>query len=266
MTDERTRDWFPPAEASSPLAANPMKAAQQAMRPPLPKRFYETASVEERDGAFRLLLDGRAARTPARNPLAVPTRALAEALAEEWQRQGAAIDPAAMPLTRIVNSALDGVAREREGVVADMAKYAGSDLVCYRADGPETLVAEQARAWDPILAWAREALGARFVLSQGVMHVAQPEAAVEAVRARLAAEASPFRLAALHVMTTLTGSVLIALAQAAGIVGAAEAFASAHVDERHQERRWGEDEEALARRAARKADFLAAARVYALSG
>ena len=266
MTDDRTRDWFPPAEASSPLAQNPMKAAQRAMRPPLPKRFYETAAVEERDGAHHLLLDGRAARTPARNPLAVPTRALAEALAAEWQGQGAEIDPAAMPLTRIVNSAIDGVARERAAVIADMAKYAGSDLVCYRAGEPETLVAEQARAWDPVLAWAREELGARFVLSEGVMHVAQPEAAVAAVRARLETVGSPLRLAALHVMTTITGSVLIALAQAAGVLEAGQAFAAAHVDERHQESRWGEDEEALRRRAAREAEFLAAARVYALAG
>jgi chaperone required for assembly of F1-ATPase len=243
-----------------------MKAAQAAMRPPLPKRFYDTASVEERDGAFRLLLDGRPARTPAKNPLAVPTRALAEALAAEWQGQGAEIDPAAMPLTRIVNSAVDGVVREREAVIADMAKYAGSDLVCYRAGEPETLVAAQGRAWDPVLAWARDAMGARFVLSEGVMHVAQPDAAVAAVRARLERETSPFRLAALHVMTTLAGSVLIALAQAAGVLDAREAFAAAHVDERHQESRWGEDEEALRRRAAREAEFLAAARVYALSG
>ncbi|HEX8165703.1 MAG TPA: ATP12 family protein [Beijerinckiaceae bacterium] len=262
MTDDRTRDWFPPEGE----AVNPMKAAQAAMRPPLPKRFYETAAVEERDGAFRLVLDGRPARTPAKNPLGVPTRALAEALAAEWQGQGAAINPAAMPLTRIVNSAIDGVARERDAVIADIAKYAGSDLVCYRAGEPQKLVAEQARAWDPILAWAREALGARFVLSEGVMHVAQPEMAVAAVRARLETVDSPFRLAALHVMTTLTGSVLITLAHATGLLDAGEAWAAAHVDERYQESRWGEDEEALARRAAREADFLAAARVYALAG
>jgi chaperone required for assembly of F1-ATPase len=262
MTDDRTRDWFPLADD----AQNPMKAAQRAMRPPLPKRFYETASVEERDGAHHLLLDGRAARTPARNPLAVPTRALAEVLAAEWQGQGAEIDPAAMPLTRIVNSAIDGVAREREAVIADLAKYAGSDLVCYRAGEPETLVAAQGRAWDPVLAWARGELGARFVLSEGVMHVAQPEAAVAAVRARLETVGSPLRLAALHVMTTITGSVLIALAQAAGVLDAREAFAAAHVDERHQESRWGEDEEALRRRAAREAEFLTAATVYALAG
>jgi chaperone required for assembly of F1-ATPase len=220
----------------------------------------------ERDGAFELVLDGRPARTPAKNPVAVPTRALGEALAAEWQAQAATIDPRAMPLTRIVNSAIDGVAPRRAAVAADIAAYAGADLVCYRAGEPERLVAEQARAFDPILAWAREALGAQFVLSEGVMHVAQPEAALAAVRARVEAIGSPFRLAALHVMTTLTGSVLIALAHTEGVIDAGAAWAAAHVDERFQESRWGEDEEAMRRRAAREAEFRAAATIYALSG
>lgn len=253
--------WFP--EPDEPR--NPMKAAQAAMRPPLPKRFYKQAAVEERDGAFRLVLDGRPARTPAKHALAAPTRALAEALAAEWNAVGAEIDPAAMPLTRIANSAIDGVAPRREAVIADLAKYAGSDLVFYRAGEPERLVAAQAAAWDPILAWAREALGARFVLGEGVMHVAQPEAALAAVGDRLEAIASPFRLAALHVMTTLTGSLLIALAHADGLLDADAAWTAAHVDERHQESLWGEDEEALARRAAREAEFRAASTVYALA-
>ncbi len=171
-----------------------------------------------------------------------------------------------MPLTRIVNSAIDGVAPRRAAVAADIAAYAGADLVCYRAGEPERLVTEQARAFDPILAWAREALGAQFVLSEGLMHVAQPEAALAAVRARVEAIGSPFRLAALHVMTTLTGSVLIALAHAEGVIDAGEAWAAAHVDERFQESRWGEDEEAMRRRAAREAEFRAAATIYALSG
>jgi chaperone required for assembly of F1-ATPase len=261
MKDDPT-GCFPESEEPR----NPMKAAQAAMRPPLPKRFYKAAAVEERDGAFHLLLDGRPARTPGRNAIAAPRRALGEALAQEWDRQGAEIDPASMPLTRIVNSAIDGVGPRREAVIADMAKYAGSDLVCYRAGEPERLVAAQAEAWDPILAWAYEALGAQFFLSEGVVHVAQPEAAVAAVRARLEAIASPFRLAALHVMTTLTGSVLIALAHAAGRLDADAAWAAAHVDERHQESLWGEDEEALRRREAREAEFRAASTIYALAG
>jgi chaperone required for assembly of F1-ATPase len=235
------------------------------MRPAPPKRFYEQAGVEERDGSFVLALDGRPARTPARQPLALPTRALGEALAEEWQAQGDVIDPAVMPLTRLANSAIDGVASNPAGVVEDLAKYARSDLTFYRAAEPDRLVAEQAAAWGPILAWAYEALGARFILSEGVMFVAQPEASIAAIRARLEEITSPFRLAALHVMTTLTGSVLIALAHALGCLSAEEAWAAAHVDEHFQERVWGEDEEAMQRRARRKADFLAASRFYALS-
>jgi chaperone required for assembly of F1-ATPase len=263
MQDDSSRDWFPGAD---PEPRNPMKAAQQAMRPEPPKRFFETAGIEAQGGAFVLTLDGRLARTPARNPVAVPTRALGEALAAEWQAQETVIDPAAMPLTRLVNSAIDAVSASMAEVAEDIVKYVGSDLIVYRAGEPDRLVAEQASAWDPILAWAYDEFGARFLLSEGVTFVAQPEAAVSALRARIAAETSPFRLAALHVMTTLTGSALIALAHAAGRLTAAEAWAAAHVDEHFQERIWGEDEEAMQRRARREAEFLAASRVYGLSG
>ena len=262
MNDDFTRDWFPGSEEPR----DPMRAARQAMRPAPLKRFYEHAGVEERDGAFVLVLDGRPARTPARNLIAAPTHALGDALAEEWQAQEAEIDPARMPMTRLVNSAIDAVAPNPAAVADDLVKYARSDLTCYRAGEPDRLVTEQAAAWDPILAFAHETLGARFMLSQGVTFVTQPEAAVAAVRARVEAEGSPFRLAALHVMTTLTGSVLIALAHASGRLGREEAWAAAHVDETFQERVWGEDEEAMQRRAGRRADFEAAARVYALSG
>ena len=261
MSSTPSQSWFPAPEEP----ANPMKAAQQTMRAPLPKRFYETAGVEERDGGFALVLDGRPARTPAANPLAAPTRALAEAIAGEWQAQGPEIDPRRMPLTRIANSAIDGVASQREAVVDGIVHYAGSDLVCYRAGEPERLAAAQGAAWDPVLAWAREALGARFLLSEGVMHVEQPETARAAVRARVERVASPFALAALHIMTTLTGSVLIALAQVEGALSVEQAWAAAHVDEHFQESVWGEDAEAMARRSAREADFRAASRVYASS-
>lgn len=254
-------DWFPDADG---VGADPMRAAQAAMRPPLPKRFFQQAAAEERDGAFALLLDGKPARTPARQPLAVPTRALAEALAAEWAGQGSVIDPRAMPLTCLVNSAIDGVSPQRDAVRGDLLRYARSDLVCYRAAEPERLVAVQSEAWDPILAWVREATGARFVLREGITPIEQPEAAVEAVRIRLAAIASPFRLAALHAMTTLTGSVLTALAHAEGRLNAEEAWAVAHVDETFQESIWGEDEEAMARRGARRAEFEAASRLFAL--
>ena len=260
MQDDIIRD-----ESAGAEPRDPRKAAQGAMRPAPAKRFFETAASEERDGVFVLTLDGRPARTPARRPVAVPTRALGDALAAEWQAQETVIDPAAMPVTRLVNSAIDGVADGMQEVAEDIVRYAGSDLVVYRAGEPERLAAEQAASWDPILAWADDALGARLTLGEGITFVAQPEAALSALRARVAQETSPFGLAALHVMTTLTGSALIALAHAEGRLTAAEAWAAAHVDERFQERVWGEDEAALQRRAAREADFRAASRVYALA-
>lgn len=242
-----------------------MRAAQAGMKPSLPKRFYKEAGVAEKDGSFFLTLDGRTARTPGRQPLAVPARDLAEALAEEWAGQGDEINPATMPLTRIVNSAIDGVAARQAEVVDDLVRYAGSDLICYRAGEPERLALAQAETWDPILGWVRDTHCARFALSEGVMHVAQPDDALAAVRKAVEQDRSPFAIAALHVMTTLSGSVLITLAHAAGEIDAETAWDAAHVDESFQERIWGEDYEAMERRKIRKADFMAASRVYRLA-
>ena len=233
-------------------------------KPALPKRFYAAAGVEQRDGAFALVLDGRPARSPGKRPLALPNRALAEAVAAEWAAQVDVIDPATMPMTRIANSAIDGVAETMPDVRDDLARYAASDLVCYRAGEPDKLVALQAEAWDPVLAWVREAHGAQFVMSVGVVFVQQPEPALARMRAALEAETSPFVLAGLHVMTTLTGSVLIALMQAAGALDPAAAWRAAHVDEVHQESQWGQDYEAAQRRDRREAEFQAAARFVAL--
>jgi chaperone required for assembly of F1-ATPase len=202
-------------------------------------------------------------RTPAKQELAVPTRALAEALAVEWEAQGERIDPATMPLTRLVNSVLDGVTGREAEVRGDVAKYAASDLLCYRAEGPAELVRRQAEAWDPVLAWAREALGARLVLGEGVVPVAQPSAATAAVEGALA-ELDAFSLAAHYVMTTLTGSALLALAHARGRLTAEEAWAAAHVDEDWQISQWGEDAEAKARRDRRWAEMQAASRLLEL--
>lgn len=234
---------------------------------PKPKRFYRAASAEPAgDGTFVLQLDGRPARTPARAPLALPTVALGEAVAVEWRAQGEQIDPATMPLTRLANTAIDGIAREIDAVRADLARYAGSDLVVYRAGAPDRLVSQQAAAWDPVLDWAQSALGARFVLSEGVMFVEQPESSLERVRERLAREGSPFRLGALHVMTTLTGSLLLALMHAGGALSSDAAWAAAHVDELFQESQWGQDAEAAARRDARRSEFEAASRLLELAG
>jgi len=242
-----------------------MRAAQAGMKPALPKRFYKEAGVEERDGRFLLTLDGRTAKTPNKQNLAVPSRALAEALAEEWQSQGGEIDPSTMPMTRIVNSAIDGVAPRQAEVVDDLVRYAGSDLVYYRAAEPERLAHAQDAAWSPVLDWAKDAHGARFVLGEGVMHVAQPEEAIAAIRRAIERNESPFALAALHVMTTLSGSVLIALAHAAQRLDADAAWAAAHVDELYQESVWGEDYEAMERRRRREAEFKAASRIFRLT-
>src|SRR5437762_1836297 len=141
-----------------------MEAARRGMRPALPKRFYKGAGVEEKDGGFALLLDGKTARTPARKPLTLPTRALAEAIAAEWAAQASEIDPAKMPLSRLANLAIDRVAEEAAPIREEIVRYASSDHVLYRAGEPEGLVALQAEHWDPILEWAHRALGASFIL------------------------------------------------------------------------------------------------------
>ena len=175
------------------------------------------------------------------------------------------IDPAGMPMTRLVNSALDGVAQDMASVKAEIVKYAGSDLLCYRAGEPASLVETQARFWDPILTWAQEELGARFICAEGVMFAEQPATSLAAIERVVAQVSSPLALAALNVMTTITGSALLALAVAKGRLDAAQAWEAAHVDEDHQMRTWGEDAEALARRARRWREMDAAALVLALS-
>lgn len=243
----------------------PMQAAQRLMRPELPKRFYKEAGVVEREGGFHVALDGRTAKTPARNALAVPTAALAQALAQEWDAQSERIDPAAMPLTRIVNSALDGVAGEMTAVRGEIVKYAGSDLLCYRAEGPERLVQRQTGVWDPILAWAGETIGLKLRLAEGVMFLNQPEESLAALDRALAG-LDAFRLAALHVMTTLSGSAVLAVAVAHGRLSVEEAWGAAHLDEDWNIEQWGADEEAMDRRARRFTEMRAAAKVYALAG
>ena len=240
---------------------DPVKAARDPARP-LPKRFYKAATVGGVDDGFEVLLDGRPVNTPARRRVRVPARAIAEALAAEWAAQGEIIDPATMPLTRLVNTALDGVAEQMTAVEAELVKYAASELVCYRAGEPEGLVAAQSAAWDPVVAFARDRLGARLALAEGVMFVAQSEAALAALalatRSRVGeGAAAAFRLAALYELTTLTGSLALALASGEMTVDAA--WAAAHVDEDFQMRTWGADAEALARRERRFTDMRAAA-------
>jgi chaperone required for assembly of F1-ATPase len=237
---------------------DPVKRAQIQMRQPLPKRFYSEAAVAPVEGGFGVHLDGRPIRTPGKGPVALATEAAARLVADEFAAQKAEIDPVTMPVTRLVNSAIDGVARDPEAVADDIRRYASSDLLCYRADGPAGLVALQSRAWDPVLDWARRRLGARLFLAEGVIHVEQPPEALAAIGIHVARDLDPFRLASLHVMTTLTGSALLALAVEAREIDLDRAWAAAHVDEDWTIAQWGEDAEAAAARANRRRDMAAA--------
>ena len=247
--------------------------AAAALRPAPLKRFYKSVTVAPgpAQGAgglptgFGVLLDNKPLRTPAKAKLTVPTRALAEAVAAEWEAQGEHVDGAAMPMTRLVNSAIDGVATRLADVRADIVAFAASDLVCYRAEEPGPLVQRQRQHWDPVIVWAREALGARLEVAAGLMPVTQPQQARASIVSALEG-LDAFRLAALHVMTTLTGSALLALAHAGGALTAEAAWAAAHVDEDFQISQWGEDAEAAARRSRRWAEMQAASRMLELLG
>jgi chaperone required for assembly of F1-ATPase len=259
------RDIFEDIFENQPL--DPTESARRSMRPNLRARFYKEASVGEAADGFAVLLDGRPVRTPARRPLAAPVRALALALAAEWDAQQDKVDPAVMPLTRLANSIIDGVAPSPGPVADEIEQYLRSDLLLYRAAEPAGLVEAQRRHWNPVLDWARDSLGARFVLAEGVIHVAQPEAAVAAAAAAIpkgADIAEALRLGALSVVTTLTGSALLALALAAGRLSTDDAWAAAHVDEDWNMSFWGRDELALQRRNYRFAEMAAAAMVLAL--
>jgi chaperone required for assembly of F1-ATPase len=253
------RDMFEEIFANRPL--DPVEAARRAVRPQLRRRFYKQAIAGEGAGTHPILLDGRPVHTPARNALAAPSRALADAIAAEWEAQKDCIDPAGMPLTRLANTIIDGVSAAPGRVADEIEKYLGFDLLLYRAEQPEGLAQRQALLWDPVLAWARDALGARFVLSEGVVFVQQPEQALAAARAAIPAD--PWRLGAVHAITTLTGSALLALAVLRARLSAEAAWTAAHVDEDWQMERWGKDALALERRAFRFAEMQAAATVLA---
>lgn len=232
------------------------------------KRFYRAVAVASRSGALgaaghEILLDSRPVRTPAKAPLALPTAALAERIAAEWDAQDKDIRPETMPLTQLANTAIDRVPRRRAEVVGEIAGYAGTDLVCYRASLPVELAARQGAAWQPLLDWIEARQGARLEIVEGLLPKPQPEPALAAIRAAVGAY-DDFLLAALYLVTASAGSVVIALALAEGEIDPDEAFAAAHVDELFQAERWGEDAEAASRRAKIQADFRAAADFIAL--
>lgn len=248
------RELFDEVAGKSPL--DPQEAVRRGTRAPQRKRFYTGVDVTGVEGGFAVTLDGRPIRTPSGRIVAVPVRAIAEAMVGEWQAQGETIDPLTMPMTRFANSVVDAVVDRVELVRGDVAKYFQSDLLFYRAGHPQALVEREAAHWDPVLFWAAQALGAHFILAEGIMHVNQPEAAVAAATGALPRD--PWPVAALHVVTTLTGSALLALALLEGARDAGQVWAAAHVDEDWNAELWGVDEEVSARRAARRVDFEAA--------
>ncbi len=227
------------------------------------RRFYAEAAVRSHGDAHAILLDGRPVKTPAKAPLAVPARALADAIAAEWNAQGAKIEPRTMPLTGLAHAAIDRVAPDPGAFAAGLARYGENDLLCYRADAPAALVRRQAEAWDPLLAWARRRFDVDLTVTAGVIHRAQPAITVERL-ARAVTAHDAFTLAALSPLVTIAGSLVIALALAEGAISFDEAWRAATIDESWQAEQWGEDAEAAAALANRRAEFEAAYRFLTL--
>ncbi len=227
------------------------------------RRFWTEARVEPHEAGFTVRLDGRPVKTPGKTELAVPTQALADEIAREWDAQEGTIDPRTMPFTRAANSAIEKVAPQRAEVADMLAGYGDSDLTCYRADSPEGLVARQAEAWDPLLDWAEATFGARLIPVEGVMHQPQSAAALD----RLAAEVramTHWELTGFHDLVALSGSLVIGLAAARDAWTPEDLWQRSRVDETWQEEQWGEDAEAAAMAAAKRQDFLQAHRFLKL--
>ncbi len=218
---------------------------------PLPKKFYKLATVTDE---LSIALDGRGVKTPMKAKLVLPSSALAEAIAAEWNAQIEFINPAAMPLTKLANTAIDRAGLERKFVAGQVVEFAGSDMVCYRAEAPENLVALQQAAWDPIVAWASAAMDAKVTFVSGIIHQKQDGATIAKVEAHVAS-LSNFELTVAHNLTTLTGSALLGLMLTAGAISAEQGWEAAHVEEDFQIATWGQDDEANARRAFRRIDF-----------
>jgi chaperone required for assembly of F1-ATPase len=227
------------------------------------KRVYKKVTAGPVEGGWGVALDGRPMRTPGKNPLVLPTEALAAAVAAEWDAQHDEIRPAAMPLTRLAATAIDRTAPLRRQVIEEVANYAGTDLVCYRADHPPALAARQQAAWQPLIDWTTSRYDAALAVTSGVIPTRQSPGALKAFAAAVAAQ-DDFRLTGLHALTASCGSLVIALAVLEGRLGADEAFAASQLDEMFQIEAWGEDAEAAARRKALAADIAAASRFIQL--
>lgn len=232
------------------------------------KRFYKETTVDAGDGGgHRVLLDGKPMRTPAKSVLVVPTLALAEAIAEEWRDvpEKAEINVSHLPLTRLAATGLDRVTIQRQRVIDDTAKYAGSDMLCYRASEPASLVKRQFETWQPLLDWAAERYGARLLVANGVAFVDQPADALTRLREAVASHGD-LALSALYNLTHMAGSLIVALAVAERRLSSPDAFAAAQLDELYQIERWGEDPIAAKRHEGIRHDIDASTRFLALLG
>jgi chaperone required for assembly of F1-ATPase len=218
---------------------------------PLPRKFYKSVEVSDDNG---ILLDGRTVKTPMKNRLRLPTRSFATAVAAEWQGQDKVINTETMPLTKLANTALDRAVTEREHILNEIVDYAGSDLVCYWADRPPDLVQLQVKHWQPVLDWANTTLSARFEKRAGIQHVPQPAKSLQQLR-DVIVELNPWQLTGLYLVMTLTGSALLALMKQQSAASAEAIWQASHVDEDYQISQWGEDAEAVARRAKRRLEF-----------
>jgi chaperone required for assembly of F1-ATPase len=227
------------------------------------KRFYKDVGIARDGGGFAVQLDGKPVKPPSRAPLILPTEALAKAMAEEWRGQGDKLNMASMPLTRLAFAAVDTVPKQRAAMIEHLLGFGRSDLVSYRAEFPDALIARQAAAWDPLLAWLSETHGAKLAVTSGIRHVAQSEDAMEALQ-RILSSLTDYELVALHAATTITGSLTIALALMGRRITTDQAFDAAHIDEHFQAEKWGHDEAAETRRRNLKSELDSAERFLRL--
>ncbi len=252
------RDIF--EQIADDIAKGPVDAVQAARehsKRNLPRRFYERVNVELKDDTFAVLLDGRSIKTPGRNALVFKEEAIAEGVAAEWEQQEEEIDPGTMPLTRLAHSSIDAVEEKFAEVADEITRYAGNDYLCYRAASPAELVTRQKIQWDPIMSWAEKLFDARFQLMEGIMHVAQDDAVTTAYRSHLN-KYDALQLTAIHTVTSICGSAVLALALAENAFDADVIWSAAHVDEDWNIEQWGQDEEAARIRRFKNDEFNAA--------
>ncbi len=245
---------------------DPMRVASLSAKSQLRKRFYKQASVFSDATNINIHLDGKSIKTPGGELLSLPNTHVGELVVEEWNMQEERINPQTMPVTRLINTSIDGVAKDMQPVKDDIIRFAGSDLLCYRADSPEELIANQQKYWDSLIEWAASSLGAVFSVQTGIVHVSQSNDCIAAFGQHVNQIDTPALLTALHSLTAISGSAIIALAIFKGEIDIAQGWSAAHVDEDWQISQWGEDIDAQAFRAARKLEFEAAAQLLEALG